>query len=93
MHENIVPCIGFTLDPTSLVMEFMPENLSQFLKDHHPLGDALLRKLALGVARGLAYLHSRQIIHRDIKPANILLDSSLNARIATSECTFCCDNV
>jgi serine/threonine protein kinase len=42
-------------------------------------------KVALGAARGLAYLHelvNPRIIHRDVKSANILLDESLNAKVA-----------
>lgn len=42
-------------------------------------------KVALGAARGLAYLHEHAnppIIHRDIKPNNILLDKDLNAKVA-----------
>ncbi|PWA61739.1 S-locus glycoprotein domain-containing protein [Artemisia annua] len=43
------------------------------------------RQLALGIAKGLAYLHeecSTQIIHCDIKPQNILLDEYYNAKIS-----------
>lgn len=42
-------------------------------------------KVALGTARGLAYLHEHAnppVIHRDIKSSNILLDVSLNAKVA-----------
>ncbi|KAH1200541.1 putative leucine-rich repeat receptor-like protein kinase [Glycine max] len=42
-------------------------------------------KIALGTARGLAYLHelvNPPIIHRDIKSNNILLDDRLNAKVA-----------
>jgi len=43
------------------------------------------QKIAIGMAKGLAYLHAEvvpQIIHRDIKASNILLDEDFNSRVA-----------
>ncbi|XP_057512557.1 probable LRR receptor-like serine/threonine-protein kinase RKF3 [Actinidia eriantha] len=43
------------------------------------------RKIALGIARGLAYLHNGPqpaIIHRDVKSSNILLDESFEPKLA-----------
>ncbi|CAI7781362.1 unnamed protein product [Closterium sp. NIES-53] len=36
----------------------------------------------IGVAQGLQYLHSFNMVHRDIKPANILLDRNMQAKVA-----------
>jgi serine/threonine protein kinase len=60
----------------------MPISLNQYVKEHHPLSETLFRSIAVGMARGVDYLHLQNIIHRDLKPANILLDGDLNPRIA-----------
>uniref|UniRef100_A0A0D9V3J2 Protein kinase domain-containing protein n=1 Tax=Leersia perrieri TaxID=77586 RepID=A0A0D9V3J2_9ORYZ len=46
---------------------------------------ATRRRIAVDVARALAYLHhecQQQILHLDIKPANILLDGDLRAHVS-----------
>ncbi|KAL8158252.1 serine/threonine-protein kinase 52-like [Apium graveolens] len=39
-------------------------------------------QLALDLARGLSYLHSKKIVHRDVKAENMLLDYRRNLKIA-----------
>lgn len=43
------------------------------------------KKICVGIARGLAYIHEEinpHIVHRDIKASNILLDQNFNPKIA-----------
>ncbi|KAM3203844.1 hypothetical protein P3L10_031470 [Capsicum annuum] len=49
------------------------------------LGWPILYKIALGIARGLEYLHrgcTTRILHFDIKPHNILLDEDFFPKIS-----------
>ena len=61
------PSAGVPPDAASAVTLAQPSAGSGLLND----GPVRLR-VALGIAEGLAYLHSRKIYHRDLKPQNIV---------------------
>ncbi|GJN12465.1 hypothetical protein PR202_ga30744 [Eleusine coracana subsp. coracana] len=49
------------------------------------------RRIALGVAQGVSYLHHDclpAVAHRDLKPSNILLDADMEARVADFGYTY-----
>lgn len=91
-HPNLVPLIGYCADGKHrfLVYEFMHNgNLQDHLNgiSEIKMGWPLRLKIALGAARGLAYLHSSSavgipIVHRDFKSTNVLLSANFEAKIS-----------
>ncbi|ONK57801.1 uncharacterized protein A4U43_C09F4230 [Asparagus officinalis] len=89
-HKNLVSLIGFCFEQGEqmLVYEYIPNgSLKESLSGKSGIHLDWKRRLrvALGTARGLAYLHELAdppIIHRDIKSSNILLDDVLNAKVS-----------
>ncbi|OVA17137.1 Protein kinase domain [Macleaya cordata] len=89
-HKNLVGLVGFCFEQGEqmLVYEFMPNGtLRESLSGRSGIHLDWKRRLrvALGSARGLAYLHelaNPPIIHRDVKSTNILLDANLTAKVA-----------
>ncbi|KAF8052084.1 hypothetical protein N665_1612s0013 [Sinapis alba] len=87
-HKNLVRLIGFCNEGQSrmIVYEFIPHGtLADFLFRRPRPSWEDRRRIAIGIARGILYLHeecSEQIIHCDIKPQNILLDEYYSPRIS-----------
>ncbi|KAF7849890.1 hypothetical protein BT93_L0160 [Corymbia citriodora subsp. variegata] len=90
-HVNIVQLIGFCFEGSkqALVYDFMPNGSLDkhiFTKEGDKFLDyKKIYDIALGVARGIEYLHQgcdMQILHFDIKPHNILLDKNFIPKVS-----------
>ncbi|KAK1626183.1 hypothetical protein QYE76_000498 [Lolium multiflorum] len=92
-HVNVVTLLGFCLERSkrALIYDYMPNgSLEKYaLKDNckveTTLGWEKLFDIAVGIARGLEYLHrgcNTRIVHFDIKPHNILLDQDFCPKIS-----------
>ncbi|KAJ0985549.1 hypothetical protein J5N97_003905 [Dioscorea zingiberensis] len=89
LHPNLVKLIGYCIedDQRLLVYEFMPRGSleNHLFRRSLPLPWAIRMKIALGAAKGLAFLHEeaeRPVIYRDFKTSNILLDAEYNAKLS-----------
>jgi serine/threonine protein kinase len=92
-HVNIVALLGFCYEnKRALIYEFMPKGSLDNLICKSGFSDVTcnldwktMYQIAIGIARGLEYLHqgcSSRILHLDIKPQNILLDEDFCPKIS-----------
>ncbi|XP_024027901.1 receptor-like serine/threonine-protein kinase ALE2 [Morus notabilis] len=91
-HRNLVKLFGICTEGQTrcLVYEIVPNgsvesHLHGIDKEADPLDWDARMKIALGAARGLAYLHedsNPRVIHRDFKSSNILLEHDFTPKVS-----------
>ncbi|KAL5579412.1 hypothetical protein UlMin_011854 [Ulmus minor] len=90
-HRNLVKILGYCAqgEEKMIIYEYLPnKSLDSIIFDETKRRLLEWRKrkdIICGIARGMLYLHqdSRlRIIHRDLKAGNILLDASMNSKVA-----------
>ncbi|KAK7265372.1 hypothetical protein RJT34_32991 [Clitoria ternatea] len=91
-HRNLVKLIGICAEDNfrCLVYELIPNgsvesHLHGVDRENNTLDWGSRMKIALGAARGLAYLHedsNPRVIHRDFKSSNILLEDDFTPKVS-----------
>ncbi|KAJ4708752.1 Kinase-like protein [Melia azedarach] len=88
-HPHLVKLIGYCCEEEHrlLVYEYMPRGSLEnqlFRRYSVSLPWSTRMKIALGAAKGLAFLHEAEkpVIYRDFKGSNILLDSDYTAKLS-----------
>ncbi|KAI8536710.1 hypothetical protein RHMOL_Rhmol10G0277900 [Rhododendron molle] len=91
-HKNLVPLLGWCHNHGKLLLvyDYMPNcSLDKHLfriddANSMPLSWNLRRKIIIGVASALHYLHNeyqKRVVHCDVKSSNIMLDAEFNAKL------------
>lgn len=94
-HPNIVNFLDSFLQESNnelwVVMEFMEGGPLTDVIDNNPvITEEQISAICYETCKGLAHLHSQQIIHRDIKSDNVLLDRIGNVKISKSIIALLC---
>ncbi|GMN52033.1 hypothetical protein TIFTF001_021184 [Ficus carica] len=97
-HINLVRLYGFCFERNlrALVYEYMVNgSLDKYLFGENKILDfTRLHEIAVGTARGIAYLHEdcqQRIVHCNIKPRNILLDANFSPKVGDFDLAKLCD--
>ena len=83
-HENVMPVYDYGEDAAGpfMALECLPGGTLEERLNRAPLPAEEAWPIAIGMAAGLAHLHSRGLVHRDLKPANVLFDEEGRPKLA-----------
>ncbi|KAG0086534.1 Protein kinase [Podila epicladia] len=83
-HPHIIKLYEVISTPTSIymVIEYAGGELFNYIVDNTKLSEDEARRFFQQIVCAIEYCHRHKIVHRDLKPENLLLDPSMNVKIA-----------
>jgi serine/threonine protein kinase len=83
-HPNILKFYGACLLQPRIgyVMEYCEKGSLDQLLANEKLSMSTKLSILRDIARGMEFLHSKNILHRDLKPANVMIDKNYIAKVA-----------
>ncbi|KAG0307092.1 Protein kinase [Linnemannia gamsii] len=83
-HPHIIKLYEVISTPTSIymVIEYAGGELFNYIVDNTRLSEEEARRFFQQIVCAIEYCHRHKIVHRDLKPENLLLDPSMNVKIA-----------
>jgi eukaryotic-like serine/threonine-protein kinase len=83
-HENVMQVYDYGEGEAGpfMALEWLPGGTLEDRLASGPLPAEETRRIAEGMAAGLAHLHARGLVHRDLKPANVLFDGEGRLKLA-----------
>lgn len=86
-HDNIIrirdiyPPQSPDFEDIYIVTDLMDTDLQSVINSRQALTEDHHQHFTYQMLRGLAYLHSKEVVHRDLKPPNILVNRNCDVRI------------
>jgi 5'-AMP-activated protein kinase catalytic alpha subunit len=84
-HPHIIKLFQVISTPNDIfmIMEYVSGGeLFDYIVKNGRLGEEEARRFFQQIVSGVDYCHRHMVVHRDLKPENLLLDDSLNVKIA-----------
>ncbi|EON63262.1 CAMK/CAMKL/AMPK protein kinase [Coniosporium apollinis CBS 100218] len=83
-HPHIIKLYTVITTSTEIIMvlEYAGDELFDYIVQHGRMPEDKARKFFQQIVCAVEYCHRHKIVHRDLKPENLLLDESLNVKIA-----------
>ncbi|KAK4104195.1 Pkinase-domain-containing protein [Parathielavia hyrcaniae] len=83
-HPHIIKLFTVIKTPTEIIMvlEYAGGELFDYIVAHGKMQEDEARRFFQQMLCAVEYCHRHKIVHRDLKPENLLLDESLNVKIA-----------